>query len=278
MKISDIAHRLQQADIESARLDARLLLKAVTKMDDSDLIVTPDVTLSTEQNVTLEAMIEKRLAGMPVSKIVGHREFYGRDFVVNEHVLDPRADSETLIDVVLEWSRRQDKQDFRILDLGTGSGCLILTLLAELPYATGVAVDISPKAIKIGRQNADKLGLAERIEVTESNWLQNVQGTFDIIVSNPPYIETDVIAQLDKNVRLFDPIQALDGGEDGLVPYKILFPQIRHNLNKGGIVAVECGHTQAGEIKRLMENPRFGHISIHQDIAARDRIVSAVAC
>jgi len=279
VKLRDIASSLKQAGVCSPHLDARVLLKQVTGLDDADLIVHPDPALSSEQTVTLQAMIQKRIEGMPVSKIIGNKEFYGRDFAVTTDVLDPRPDSETLIEAILAWASANGLTDksLRILDLGTGSGCLIVTLLTELPHATGLAVDISDKALKIASNNARRWHVQERVTFIQSDWLENIDGTFDIIVSNPPYIETEELADLDKDVRLYDPTLALDGGTDGLDPYRIFFPQIRHYLNHGGIVAVECGFNQAGVVKRLMKNPGFDHICTYTDMGNIERVVSAIA-
>lgn len=278
MTLGDVTVLLKQAGVESARLDARVMWKHVTGMSDADIIVNPDTVLSPEQQSALSVMIQKRIDGVPVAKIIGIKEFYGRNFTVTTDVLDPRPDSETLIEAVLSYVDDATERNWRILDLGTGSGCLILTLLCELPNATGVAVDISEPALAVARDNAARLNVQGRVGFTQSDWLDNVDGLYDIIVSNPPYIETDTIAHLDKDVRLYDPLSALDGGADGLDPYKILFPQIRHYLNLGGIVAVECGFNQAGHIRRLMENPRFDRIRTYTDFGGHERIVSAIAC
>lgn len=275
MIFREIVEKLKGAGIESAALDARLLIKHVTRMSDADLIVNPNPELTAPQEARLKDMISLRLKGKPVSKIIGEKEFYGRIFAVNEHVLDPRPDSEVLIDTVLRHCAGRDC--LKILDLGTGSGCLVLTLLAELPQARGTAVDISPQALRMADGNASGIGVADRVDFIESDWLDKVGGTFDIIVSNPPYIASEAIAALRSDVREYDPIMALDGGTDGLNPYKILFPQIRRYLEMGGIVAMECGENQADDIMRLMENPRFGDLQVHCDLAGIARVVSAVA-
>jgi release factor glutamine methyltransferase len=163
------------------------------------------------------------------------------------------------------------------LDLGTGSGCLILTLLSELNDAIGTATDISPKSLDVAKQNALLLNLTDRISFLESNWLDSVTGQFDIIVSNPPYIETRTVKTLSDDVKKYDPIMALDGGTDGLVPYKILFPQIRHNLKKGGFIAMEHGAGQSRDIIRLIDNAQFQEIRSTLDLSGHDRVVSAVA-
>ena len=216
---------------------------------------------------SLQDFIKQRLDGRPVAKIIGYKEFYGRDFIVSDDVLDPRPDSEILIDVILE--RAKGRRGLSILELGVGSGCLVLTLLSELNASTAVAADISSQALGVARRNAQSLGLGDRISFVESNWFDNVQGQFDIIITNPPYINSDVIDELAADVREFDPILALDGGADGLNPYKVILPQIRTYMKHGGIMALEHGYDQCGRIKRLIENTGLSEIRDHQDLGGQ---------
>jgi release factor glutamine methyltransferase len=268
MRLRDISKQLNSS------LDARILVKHVTGLSDADLIGMDALTLTESQDIQLQNFIEQRLTGRPVAKIIGIKEFYGRDFIVNDDVLDPRPDSEVLIDVVLEWTK--GKSDLSILELGVGSGCLVLTLLSELSNATAVGADISPQALTVAKQNAQSLGLNNRISFVESDWLDNVQGQFDVIITNPPYINSDVIEKLATDVREFDPMLALDGGEDGLNPYKVILPQIRTYMKHGGIVALEHGYDQCGRIKRLVENTGLSEIRDHQDLGGHDRVITAI--
>lgn len=256
-----------------------MLIKHVSGLRDADIIGAYAITLTESQHSELDEMVTQRLDGRPVSKIIGKKEFYGREFIVTDDVLDPRPDSETLIDVVLrECAEQSDeaiqKTNLRILDLGTGSGCLILTLLAELPNAHAVATDISDKALNIARQNAEKLGVAERVEFIKSDWFDSVEGMFDIIISNPPYIEAEVIPTLSIDVREYDPLMALNGGTDGLEPYRMILPQIRNYLKKGGFCALEHGQGQCGRIKEIAEQHGFVDGQTHYDLAGRDRVFS----
>ncbi len=282
-----------------------MLVRHITDLNDADLIGSETIDLSKDQKAQLNDYIKQRLAGRPISKIIGIKEFYGRDFIVNDDVLDPRPDSELIIDTILRHCEPpiesgdklreaiQNSGDInnsglpqslpllrndglKILDLGTGSGCLILTLLAELPNAKGVATDISDEALSVARQNAKALGVHERVQFIKSDWFENVTGTYDIIISNPPYINSDVIPNLDKNVRDYDPILALDGGGDGLDPYKMILPQVKKYLTTGGMVALEHGHDQAARIKRLIENAGLYDIKGHQDLGRLDRILTAI--
>lgn len=265
MKLIDISKQLNSA------LEARILVQHVTGLSDADLITMDDIPLNDEQAMLLNDFIQQRLNGRPVSKIMGLKEFYGRDFIVSDDVLDPRPDSELIIDLVLKY----EGQKTRVLDLGTGSGCLILTLLSELRNATGVAADISPKALNIAKQNADKLNVTGRIAFIESDWLESVEGEFDIIISNPPYITPEVIAQLDVDVSKYDPVLALDGGEDGLLPYKVILPQIRTYLKKGGMMAMEHGYDQGSSVHRIAVNAGLSDVQTHKDLGGLDRVITA---
>ena len=291
MKLHDISKQLDSS------LDARLLLKHVTGLSDADLIGLSDIPLNEDQKALLDDFILQRLNGRPISKIIGIKEFYGRDFIVSDDVLDPRPDSELLIDIILRHCEHQRcnpkasnpysswiasssppprNDNIKFLDLGTGSGCLILTLLAELPQATGIATDISDKALDIACKNADKLGVQDRVEIIKSDWFSKIEGTYDIILSNPPYINSDVVPTLDKNVRDFDPILALDGGDDGLLPYKMILPQVKKYLNKGGVIALEHGYDQCGRIKRLIEKEGLSKIRAYQDLGGHSRVLTAI--
>ena len=268
MKTSEISKQL------GSSLEARMLVKHITDLTDADIIASDTITLSQDQQRWLEKAIQRRLDGCPISKIIGFKEFYGRDFIVSVDVLDPRPDSEILIDVVLDYAAGME--DLKILDLGTGSGCLILTLLSEIADATGIATDISDKALGVAEANAKKLDIDDRLTFIQSDWLESIEGQFDIIVSNPPYIESNLIPNLNKTVSNYDPIQALDGGQDGLYPYKMILPQIRNYLKKGGLMVLEHSYDQQERIKRLVEQAGLERIQGHQDLGALDRIVSAI--
>lgn len=268
MKLRDVAQKLNSS------LDARMLVKAVTGLSDADIIGMDAIPLTTEQFATLEDFIAQRLNRRPVAKIIGHKEFYGRDFHVNDDVLDPRPETELIIDEVLKYAH--GKNSLKILDLGTGSGCIILTLLSELPNATGIGTDISPQAVSVATKNAKNLNLSERVKLTESNWLDTVDGQFDVIVTNPPYIETHTVNHLDKDVRDYDPILALDGGEHGLDPYKVILPQIRKHLKKDGLFMCEHGAGQAHDIKGIAVNAGFTNVRVHHDLAGHDRCISFI--
>jgi release factor glutamine methyltransferase len=249
-----------EAGIGTAELEARWMIAGVLGISDTDLINRPNQHLG-EQAPSLIAAANRRLAGEPLSRILGTQEFYGREFALSPATLDPRADTETLVDFVLgvvtaEGGRRRP---LRILDLGTGTGCLLLTLLAELPNATGVGTDVSPEAIATASANAQRLGVADRCQLQVADMLSaglgGVQGAFDLIVSNPPYIDSADIAGLAAEVRLHDPLAALDGGAGGLLFYRAIVKGFAALVPDGWLV-LEIGYRQAPQLLELLAAAR----------------------
>ena len=204
-------------------------------------------TLTTSQQTQIESGLTRLLAHEPISKILEEQEFYGRMFKTTHDTLDPRADSETLIETMLPYFTKNEAP--RLLDLGTGTGCLLITLLLELPDATGVAVDICPKALTIAKENAMQHGVADRMQFCLSNWCANVTGTFDGIISNPPYIIDDY--PLDPSVALYDPKHALFAGTDGLDAYRLLFDQLTILCKPTTKIIFEIGFDQAKSVPAL---------------------------
>jgi release factor glutamine methyltransferase len=260
---------LEKADIATATLDARLLLQAASGLSHADIIANPG--LPVPNPARLEEMIARRRNREPVSRIMGEREFYGRVFKVTPDVLDPRADSETLIDSVLKRVSRTAAP--RLLDLGTGSGILAITLLAELPGATALAVDMSAEALRTAADNAVRLGVAHRMAVQCTDWFTGLEGTFDVIVSNPPYIATGDIESLAPEVRDFDPRPALDGGSDGLSAYRGIAAHAPGFLRKGGLMAVEIGWSHAKPVAHIFLSNKFNVLDVDKDIAGHDRVL-----
>lgn len=253
--------------LASPALDARLLLQHAAGLSHEQLIGAPDMAIGAEAAARFEAFVARRLSHEPVSNIVGYREFYGRRFTVSRAVLDPRPDTETLIDAALFVL----PENGRLLDLGTGSGAIAITLLAERSDATGVAVDISPEALAVARANAQALGVADRLGFIEGNWFDNVTGLYDLIVSNPPYIAAGEIAGLDAEVRDFDPRAALDGGPDGLDAYRRIAAEAAAHLSPGGSVLVEIGAGQGDSVQAIFAGCGFGLRSAHADLAKHIR-------
>ena len=261
--------------MEIDRQDYRILLKHVTGMSDADLICTPDPVLLPRQQSNLEHCLERRKAGEPVSKIMGYREFYGLDFTVTEDVLDPRPDTETLVDAVIQYCQDHKIQQPRILELGVGSGCVSIALLKNIPDAYVCAVDISDEALDIARINAKTHQVDDRAVFLHSDWYESVTGVFDIIVSNPPYIESKTIESLQVEVRGYDPIQALDGGNDGLDAYRIIFAQAEAYLYPHGVVFAEFGMNQEDAIGRLITSNGFAGFQLYRDLSGTNRVCRA---
>ncbi len=280
---------LRKAGIESAELDTRLLLCHALHLDDMAYFSDPQRSVDTAAARSIESCLQRRLAGEPVSRILGFRSFWKHDFRLGPQTLDPRPDSETLIETALqlitpvrEAAQLQGRR-LRILDLGTGTGALLISLLLELPEAEGIGVDISGEAIQMAAQNAQRLQCAKRVVFLEQNWLdelikERIEG-FDLIVCNPPYIPHAQIDGLSREVRVYDPLRALDGGEDGLDPYREIIPQLHRVLGPAGIVVFEIGTGQHVEVTNLMRAFGFhaagGSKGWFRDLAGVIRCVAA---
>jgi release factor glutamine methyltransferase len=263
------AKQLSLRGIETAALDARLLLQASAELSHSDVVAEPDLILAPEVAAKFWVLMERRSALEPVSRILATREFYGREFQVAPAVLDPRADTEVLIEAALPLGK--GKGSFRILDLGTGSGAIVVTLLAELPHATGVATDISEAALAVANFNAEMHGVSDRLRFIHANWFDGLDGQFDLIVSNPPYILTDDIAGLSPDVRDFDPHSALDGGVDGLMAYRQIAAGASGFLALQAPVLVEIGAGQEPDVQRLFETNGFALNQRYPDLGGHIR-------
>ena len=269
---ADAKTLLQQSGCTSAALDARLLICHVTGLSHEQFILAGSLELTPEQQESIRHIMAERAQGKPVAKIVGGKEFYGRHFMTTLDTLDPRPDTEILVDACLKIL--PEDAPARVLDLGTGTGCVLITLLSERKAASGVAVDASARALDVARRNAEKLGVAGRMTCLQCDWFAAVDGPFDLIVSNPPYIPHGDISGLDKDVRDYDPVSALDGGADGLDPYRLIIPQSRHYLGDSGWLAFEVGIGQAEDVARLMAENGFDTLSITPDLAGIARVVS----
>lgn len=271
--LQEARSRFQAADVPGSGRDASVLLTHIFEGDREIQFRAPETELTDQQVSQFESFVDRRCHREPVSHIVGNREFWSRSFYVNQHVLDPRPDSETLIEAVLGYVGR-DSSPKKILDLGTGSGCLLLTLLAELEAATGTGVDISPEALKVAKKNADFLEVTDRVQFYESSWFGKVSGQYDIIVSNPPYIESDEIRTLQPEVTLYEPLGALDGGADGLDCYRLIISNIIPYLSSDGFAIFEVGQGQADDVAGLMKQEGFVSVEVHNDLASIGRCVS----
>ena len=246
--------RLKQHGIDSAELDARLLAAAAFGLDLTGMIAAATRIVTQGEAAHLEDLLRRRIAGEPVARILGVKEFWGLNFQLSPATLVPRPDTETVVELALELARHHmpATERLRIADIGTGSGAILLALLSELPEATGVGTDISLDALRTARDNAARLGLSPRTSFVACNYAAALSGTFDLIVSNPPYIPSADIAGLEREVREFDPARALDGGPDGLDAYRAIAPEAARLLAPGGTLVVEAGYGQSGPIADLM--------------------------
>jgi release factor glutamine methyltransferase len=285
--ITQIRQQLTAANIPDAANEARDLVLAALHITRSDLIIASDIPVLEKESAQAISYMNRRLNGEPVDRILGYREFYGRKFFLNLDTLSPREDSECVVDLALEVISKTSTSPFinpssdpsdhllpqgekeepllRILDLGTGTGCLLLTLLAELPNATGLGVDLSANAVNMASQNAQNLGLETRTKFKISNWFEAITSQFDLIISNPPYIETSVLSDLEREVRDYDPSLALDGGNDGLDCYRLIAAEAKHALTKQGIVVVEIGMGQENDVVKIFKTHGFSSIKTCND-------------
>jgi release factor glutamine methyltransferase len=246
--------QLKGKHIETAELDARILVGAALGLDLTGLIAQAARVLTPDETARLEDFTRRRLDGEPVARIIGTKEFWGLPLKLSAETLVPRPDTETVVELALEMLRagRPANHPLRIADIGTGSGAILLALLSELPEAHGIGTDISEAALQTAHRNALDLGLADRARFVTGDYAAALSGGFDLIVSNPPYVRSAEIAGLAAEVRDHDPRRALDGGSDGLDAYRALVPQAARLLVPGGILAVEVGADQSTEVAQLM--------------------------
>ena len=266
--IRSVAARLTKAGIEPAFTEARLIFE-LAGFDRMALLKAPDEMLSADQKAIILAALEQRLTGMPVARIRGFVMFDRRIFALGPDTLEPRDDTLTLIDAVTEFV--QQTANCRILDIGTGSGIIALTLLARAPDATALATDISAGALGVAQQNAEALQLSGRFKTLEADMLAGVEGQFDLIISNPPYIKSKEIAGLEREVRDHDPVIALDGGDDGLEFYRAISTGAGALLADNGQVAVEIGYDQRHSVAALFLAAGFRELAFHTDLGGRAR-------
>lgn len=248
-----LAERFRNGGIDSAELDARLLTGDVLGLDLTGMIAAANRMLTASESNRLEAFAQRRLAGEPVARIVGRKEFWGLSLQLSSATLVPRPDTETVVELALEILRAGGSdRPLRIADLGTGSGAILLALLSELPQAQGIGTDISTAALQTAAANAARAGLAKRAGFVACEYASGLCGLFDLIVSNPPYIRSADIAGLAPEVRDHDPLAALDGGPDGLDAYRALIPQAADRLAPGAALVLEAGRGQSADIEALM--------------------------
>lgn len=264
--------QLKNAEIDDAILDAWYLLEHVTSVSRAMYFMDMNQEISLEQETMYRTYIANRAKHIPLQHITGVQEFMGLPFYVNEHVLVPRQDTEVLVERVLE----DLESDMQVLDMCTGSGCILLSLLklCGYPNVSGVGVDISGEALKVASRNAENVEV--NAQFLSSDLFEKVEGMYDIIVSNPPYIRTSAIEELKEEVKFHDPFLALDGKEDGLHFYRRIVEESRKYLKKGGKLYFEIGHDQGEDVSVLMKHAGFTDVTVKKDLAGLDRVVFGV--
>ena len=260
--------KLKEAEIGEAQLDARLLLEEVCGTDHNTLLCHGDREVSEAEEEQYRKALEQRAVHVPLQHLLGYQDFMGLNFQVNEHVLIPRQDTEILVEEAMRYLH----DGMRILDLCTGSGCILLSLLHYSNDCEGTGVDISKEALQVAALNAELLGI--KADFLKSDLYEKVTGKFDLLVSNPPYIERKVIPTLMEEVREYDPYIALDGGEDGLDFYRRIIGGAQDYLKRGGQILMEIGSGQAQAVSELLREAGFKEIDVCRDFAGLDRVVS----
>lgn len=271
--LDDARHRLRAAGIDAAAREARLLLGHATGLDGAAIMGHPEHCLTPEAARQMGRIVAQRAERRPLAQVVGEREFWSLPFRVTDATLDPRPDSETIVSAVLD-SVTDRQATLRILDLGTGTGCLLLALLTELPGATGVGTDISEGAVAVAKDNADRLGLRSRTRFAVTDWDHGLTGRFDFVLCNPPYVATDDIDGLAPEVSRFEPRGALDGGRDGLDAYRALAPVLARRLKADGVAAIEVGAGQIRDVQSVFESAGLPMSACRSDLAGIPRCLT----
>ena len=264
--LRDAGERLRAAGVPSPRADARLLLRAVLDRSPEASIRDPDEPVPTVAADRFLTLVERRAGREPVSRILGEREFWSLGFSLVPDTLDPRPDSEAVVDAALAWCGNRS-EPLRVLDLGTGTGCLLLSILSELPRATGVGTDIADAAVAAAARNAGRLGLSRRASFRRTDWDTGIDGQFELILSNPPYIPSSEIGGLEPEVSLWEPRAALDGGADGLDAYRRLAPAIAGRLAPGGAAFLEIGSGQERPVETIMATEGLARFARKADLS-----------
>lgn len=271
--IAEVRGLFREADLDDPALEARILVSGLLDLEPVEVISRGRSPVPAENVTRIRAAASRRIAGEPVYRILGWREFYGLKLRLSKATLEPRPDTEVLVDAMVPLLREMVEQGRKpkLLDLGTGTGAICLALLQECPEATAVGTDISEDALVTAKANADLNGFGARFEALQSDWFSQVRGPFDVIVSNPPYIPSADIAGLDREVREHDPLVALDGGADGLDPYRIIANQADQYLADRGLVGVEFGWDQMSAVRAIFEAAGFIVRHAIRDYGGRDR-------
>lgn len=268
---------LTRQGFETAALDAKLLTGHALGLDTLALALRENDIVSDDDATSVAALMQRRMGGESVARIIGEREFYGLPFRLSAATLEPRPDTELLVDLAIEALPHGG----RMLDLGTGTGCIPVAIFANRPDARGLATDLNPQALDMARENAGRHGVSDRLKFGQGNWFEALAPAgksgdlFDLITSNPPYITSAVVETLAPEVKDFDPRLALDGGPDGIAPYRVIAAQSAQYLTPGGMVLVEIGYDQGQTVEALFASAGFAEVAVHKDLNGLDRVVRA---
>ena len=267
-----LCNNFSSIGIETPELDARIILKEVLSLDDKDLILKESLDIPEEMIEKIITIESRRLNGEPISKIFKKRDFYNSTFVISNDVLDPRPETELIVEIANSYINRNEVKN--ILDLGTGSGCILLSILKENRMINGLGIDLSKEAISIAKQNSKKLNLETRSNFLVSNWMNSVNYKYDLVVSNPPYIASEDIKKLSKSVKIYDPILSLDGGEDGLNSYRLIASDLKRIISMNALIIIEIGYNQSLEVIDIFKKNDFKLIKKYNDINGLDRVLT----
>lgn len=267
--------RLAAAAVDDPALDARLIVEHFSGTSRTQAIADPERKVEGSAIAAIEAALRRRAGGEPVHRILGYREFYGLRLSLSPQTLEPRPDTETLVEAVLPFVEAiaAREGECRILDLGTGTGAIALALLSAAPAAIATGVDIAAGALATATRNARQLGLGGRFTALQSDWFEKVSGRYHVIAANPPYIPSEDIGNLQDEVRDFDPRLALDGGVDGLAPYRTIAAEAARFLEAEGRIAVEIGHTQRNEVSEIFQAAGYAAAGVFGDLGGNDRVL-----
>ena len=258
--------------IETPELDARIILKEVLSLDDKDLILKESLDIPDEMIKEIIAIESRRLNGEPISKIFKKRDFYNSTFLISNDVLDPRPETELIVEIANNFIDKNEVKN--ILDLGTGSGCILLSILKENKMINGLGIDLSKDAISIAKQNSKKLNLETQSNFLISNWMSSVNYKYDLVVSNPPYIASEDIKKLSKSVKIYDPILSLDGGDDGLNSYRLIASDLKRVVSKNALIIIEIGYNQSLQVIEIFKKNNFKLMKKYNDINGLDRVLT----
>ena len=267
-----LSNNFSTIGIDTPELDARIILKEVLSLNDKDLILKESFDIPEEVIEKIIKIESRRLNGEPISKIFKKRDFYNSTFVISHDVLDPRPETELIVEIANNYINKNEVKN--ILDLGTGSGCILLSILKENRMINGLGIDLSKEAISIAKQNSKKLNLETQSNFLISNWMSSVNYKYDLVVSNPPYIASEDIKKLSKSVKIYDPILSLDGGDDGLNSYRLIASDLKRIISMNALIIIEIGYNQSIQVIDIFKKNDFKLIKKYNDINGLDRVLT----